>query len=198
MQYHLSWMELNVSIAYSAFGSENGEVALLVAATDCPGTVCNDFVVRVVGSYGWSRAGTVELASSERLHYEPWGLDAVDVFVAPSVPSGETMVQAVKEKISKKRPAYPPPLDDQELPPADGPYVLMKLNGGPVGVSTIKGNSVRDIEKVITAARYGPPLGYPKQTGALTLERGTTGRSRWNATVRTALWHRPRKPYSAL
>ena len=84
MQLYISWMTVNVSLSYSVSGADHEHLMMLVEPAQCTGTVCDDYVVRMVGNYAWSRAGSVEAVSERQLHYEPWGLPSADLFVVTS------------------------------------------------------------------------------------------------------------------
>ena len=84
MQLYISWMTVNVSLSYSVSGADHEHLMMLVEPAQCTGTVCDDYVVRMVGNYAYSRAGSVEAVSERQLHYEPWGLPSADVFVVTS------------------------------------------------------------------------------------------------------------------
>ncbi len=162
MQLYISWMTVNVSLSYSVSGADHEHLMMLVEpAPQCTGTVCDDYVVRMVGNYAWSRAGSVEAVSERQLHYEPWGLPSADLFVVTSKSSAALDGDQYKVRTHTTRTTRHTPQTHaqgrsgwvQGLPPTDGPFVVLPLNQGPIGLATTSSVSVSDIQNVLAKTK---------------------------------------------
>ena len=161
MQLYISWMTVNVSLSYSVSGADHEHLMMLVEPAQCTGTVCDDYVVRMVGNYAYSRAGSVEAVSERQLHYEPWGLPSADVFVVTSKSSADLDGDQYKARTRTTRTTHHTPQTYtqgrsgwvQGLPPTDGPFVVVPLNQGPIGLATTSSVSVSDIQNVLAKTK---------------------------------------------
>jgi len=161
MQLYISWMTVNVSLSYSVSGADHEHLMMLVEPAQCTGTVCDDYVVRMVGNYAYSRAGSVEAVSERQLHYEPWGLPSADLFVVTSKSSAALDGDQYKARHARHATqCYKPQTHTQGrsgwvqgLPPTDGPFVVLPLNQGPIGLATTSSVSVSDIQNVLAKTK---------------------------------------------
>jgi len=97
VQLYLGWNNINVSISYSAFGQNGSDLAFLVETVECQDN-CNNFFMRVVGNYAWSRAGQVNTLSNTSIQYDPWGLSPVTLYLM-----GETgLSSAIGDKVPSR------------------------------------------------------------------------------------------------
>ena len=158
MQLYISWMTVNVSLSYSVSGADHEHLIMLVEPAQCTGTVCDDYVVRMVGNYAYSRAGSVEAVSERQLHYEPWGLPSADVFVVTSKSSAALDGDQYKARHLRHAITHATYTQGrsgwvQGLPPTDGPFVVVPLNQGPIGLATTSSVSVSDIQNVLAKTK---------------------------------------------
>jgi hypothetical protein len=177
MQLYISWMTVNVSLSYSVSGADHEHLMMLVEPAQCTGSVCDEYVVRIVGNYAWSRAGSVDGVSERQLHYDPWGLPSADLFVVTSKSSAALDGDQYKARTPRhaSHTAHHTPHTThytphtthththahaqgpsgwmQGLPPTDGPYVVIPLNQGPVGLATTSSVSVSDIQNVLAKTK---------------------------------------------
>lgn len=103
LQYYIMWMDMNISVSYIVNGARNEDIQLLFEAVNCTGSLCDDYLVRVVGDYAWSRAGQVQASSPNQLHYDPYGLDSFDIHV---------LNRDARHRLTKTRVRASPPKQD--------------------------------------------------------------------------------------